>query len=139
MAMIAAKKGSRPSSSQITINDKIMTINFSAGFFRDNKSLLEKVEYVKLGYDTDTKQIGVGFLIEDDKSGELMKLSYTPTHTAASCPVRSLITSFSLNIKDIAGVYSGDAIDGPTKIDGFADDGFLLKISHREPLEQKAN
>lgn len=132
MAMRAAKRGSRPSSTKVTINEKGMTINFSAGFFRDYQLVREKTQYAKLGYDADTSEIGVGFLKEDDKSGEAMKLSYTQTGTAASCPIRSLLTFFSLEIKDITGVYMDDAIDGPVKIEGFADEGFLLKISKRK-------
>lgn len=131
MAMRAAKRGSRPSSTKITINEKGMTINFSAGFFRDHHLIREKTQYAKLGYDDETKEIGVAFLKEDDKSGEAMKLSYTQTGTAASCPIRSVLTYFSLAIKDIAGVYMDDAIDGPVKIDGFADEGYLLKINKK--------
>jgi hypothetical protein len=132
MTMRAAKRGSRPSSSQITINDKIMTISFSAGFLRDYNLTRDKAGYVRIGYDVDTNEIGLDFLREDDQSGEAMKLSYTQTGTAASCPIRSLLTSFSLKVQSISGVYKDDAIAGPTKIAGFAEKGFLLKVSMRD-------
>jgi len=131
MAMKVAKRGTRPSDTKITINEKIKTISFSVGFCRDHNLNRDNVKYVRLGYDVDTNEIGLEFLLNPDNSGEAMKLTYTKTGTAASFPIRSLLSTFALNIKDISGVYKNDAIVGPIKIDEFADKGFLLKVNKR--------
>ena len=91
----------------------------------------ESTKYVRIGFDTESKEIGLEFLKEDDNSGELMKLTYTKSGTGASCAVRSLITYFSLNIKQISGIYKSNAIEGPKRIEGFADNGFILKVEKK--------
>lgn len=131
MPMRAAKRGARTSDAKITINENIKTISFSAGFCRNHNLNKDNAKFVRLGYDVDTNEIGLEFLKKPDNSGEAMKLTYTKTGTAASCPVRSLLTSFALDIKDVSGVYKNDAIVGPIKIDEFADEGFLLKVNKR--------
>lgn len=131
MAMKAAKRGARTSDPKITINEKIKTISFSAGFFRNHNINEENTKFIRLGYDADTNEIGIDFLRKPENSDEAMKLTYTKTGTAASCPIRSLLTSFALDIKDVSGAYKNDAIVGPTKIEEFSDEGFLLKVNKR--------
>lgn len=131
MTMKAAKRGARTSDEKITINSKIKTISFSAGFFRNHNLNQDNTKFVRIGYDADTNEIGIDFLKKSDSSGEAMKLTYTKTRTAASCPIRSLLTSFGLDIKDIFGIYKDDAIVGPTKIEEFSDQCFILKVKKR--------
>jgi len=131
MVMKAAKRGARTSEEKITINEKIKTISFSAGFFRNHNLNQDNAQFVRLGYDADTNEVGIDFLGKSDNSDEAMKLTYTKTGTAASCPIRHLLTSFALDIKDVSGLYKDDAIVGPTKINGFTDEGFLLKVNKR--------
>lgn len=131
MAMKAAKRGVRASEGRITINDKIKTITFSVGFFRTQKLNHNNTQYVRFGYDVDTNEIGIDFLRKFDSDGEAMKLTYTKSKSAASCPIRSLLATFNMDIKDISGTYINDAIIGPTKIIEFTDQGFLLKINKR--------
>ena len=131
MAMKAAKRGVRISEDKITINDKIKTITFSVGFFRNQNINPGNTKFVRIGYDADTNEIGIDFLRKSDSNEEAMKLTYTKTRTAASCPIRSLLTTFALDIKDISGTYIKTAIIGPTKIKEFTDQGFLLKVNKR--------
>lgn len=131
MSMKAAKRGARTSKTKITISENIKTISFSAGFFRNHNLNQNNAKFVRLGYDVDTNEIGLEYLKNPDNSGEAMKLTYTKVGTAASCPVRSLLTTFALDIKDVSGVYKNDAIVGPIKIDEFAYEGFLLKVNKR--------
>ena len=132
MGMIAIKKGARPSEVKIFINKKLYTMSISPGFLRKYNYNNINAKYIRLGLDKDNNEIGIEFLKEDDKSGEVMKLTYTSSGTAASFPIRSLITMFSLNIKDIAGVYREKAINGPKNIENFSKNGFILKINNRE-------
>ncbi len=133
MVMQVAKRGARYSNVKVTINEKINTISFSAGFCRLHNINNNDAKYVKLGYDTESNEIGLSFIIKDDGSGEAMKLSYTKSGTAASCQIRSLLTTFMLDINQISGNYLPNAISGPIKIEGFATNGFILKVSMREP------
>jgi hypothetical protein len=132
MPMIAAKRGARTSDAKITINETIKTLSFSAGFFRAYNINPENAKFLRIGFDADQNEIGLDFLKKPDSSGEALKLTYTASGTGASCPIRSLLTSFALDAKDVSGIYKNDAIVGPIKIGGFSDEGFILKVNKRQ-------
>ena len=131
MPMQIAQKSSRPSKIMITISPAIKTISFSAGLCRAYNLTPDKHKYALIGFDTSSKDIGVGFLTTKTSDGNAMKLTWTPKKTSFAFPVRSLLTSFSLDIGQIAGTYSKDAITGLVKIDDFADESFLLHTTKR--------
>ena len=128
MAMQEVKKGARPTSEvKVRISERAKTISFSSGFVRKYKLSQETHTHVRLGYDTVTKEIGVEFCKDRPASENLMKLSYTASKTAASCPVRPILNKFDLQISNIAGDYlEGKAINAEVPISGFAKSGFLL-------------
>lgn len=132
MGFIIAKKGARPSESKIYISDKAKTISFSAGFFRDQgiSPLAEK--YIKIAYDVDAEEIAVEFSEMKKNNTEYLKLTPTASKTAASCSVNSLLSTFSIDIIDIKGTYKEKAVQGPVKIEGFADKAYILKTRYRK-------
>jgi hypothetical protein len=132
MAMIAARRGSRPSNVKIIINEKLIRISFSPGFLRKHQYDSSNTKYVRIGYDKETKEIGLEFIGVVFDNNEAMKLTYTKYGSSASCPIRSLLTSASLKINQISGTYGDSAIVGPQKIEGFSDNGFIIKVDRRE-------
>jgi len=132
MAMQIAKKSSRPSEAKITISVKHRLMSFSAGICRAYNLTKDNHKYALVGFDESSKDIGIGFLDKVDAHGNAMKLTWTPKKTSFSFPVRSLLTSFSLDIGSIAGSYSNDdAITGPVKIDNFSKESYLLHTTKR--------
>ncbi|MBU0945060.1 MAG: hypothetical protein KKE53_11485 [Proteobacteria bacterium] len=126
MAMIVAKVGSRKAAIRINISEKTSMVGFSAGFLRLNSLTPNNCRYVRFGYDPDIRCIGVEFLAEDNKLGECLKLSWPKAGTTASCPIRSLLGHARLTLKDVAGGYENERLQGPMKIVGFCSKGFLL-------------
>ncbi len=131
MAMVAARRGARPSAIKISIRKAQKSIMFSTGFFRAHNISAENSKFIRLGYDSEKKIIGLEFLKSDDKSGEALKLAYSKPGTSASCPVNPILISFDINVDLIAGDYLENAISGPQKIDGFSKNGFLLNVAKR--------
>jgi len=127
MAMQETKKGTRPTSEvKVSISEKAKTISFSSGFVKKYKINNKTHTHVRLGYDPITKEIGLEFCKHEADSESLMKLSYTASKIAASCPLRPILNKFDLQIANISGVYTGKAIKAEVPIKGFAKSGFLL-------------
>ncbi|TGL80873.1 hypothetical protein [Leptospira yasudae] len=131
MSMQASKKGTRSSENKIYISEKAKTIAFSAGFMRVNNLNSDTAKYVRLGYDDTIKKIGIEFSDKSSVKDESLKLTYAGTGSSASVPIGSLLSSFSLKLKDISGNYENSAIEGPQRIDGFTKRGFLISIGKR--------
>ena len=129
---IVAKKGTRKSNTQINISSSAKTITFSAGFFRTYNIDLSQTLFVRLAYDTSAKEIAVEFANMDKKNDEYLKLTLAQSKTSASCSVIPILSTFSILIKDIAGIYKDGSISGPIKINGFSENGFILKTKNRE-------
>lgn len=132
MAMVAARRGARPSVIKVTIRKAQKSITFSTGFFRAHKISSENSRFIRLGFDQEKNIIGFEFLKNDDKSGEALKLAYSKPGTSASCPVNPILISFDLSIDQIAGEYFENAITGPVKIEGFSKNGFTLNVPERK-------
>lgn len=132
MTFIVAKKGTRKSSSQINISESARTITFSAGFFRTHNIKLDKPLYTRLAFDTEAKEIAVEFAEADKKNDEYLKLTLAQSKTSASCSIIPILSTFSIKIREISGIYKDGAIAGPIRINGFSDNGFILKVKNRE-------
>jgi hypothetical protein len=132
MTFIVAKKGTRKSNPQVNISESAKTITFSAGFFRTYNIDLNKTTHLRLAYDASAKEIAIEFSHVDKENDEYLKLSQAQTKTSASCSIIPILSTFSVLIKEISGIYKESAISGPVKIGGFAESGFILKIRNRE-------
>ena len=127
MAMQEVKKGARPTSEvKVRISEKAKTLSFSSGFVKKYNINEATHTHVRLGY-----EIGLEFCKSKAASESLMKLSYTVSKTAASCPVRPILNKFDLQIANIAGDYQGNAIKTEVTINGFAKSGFLLNTAKK--------
>jgi hypothetical protein len=133
MSFIIAKKGARKSKSQVYISKSARTISFSAGFFRENKIDTSNYSYARLAMDKDRNEIAFDFM-ESNKGNEdeCLKLTFTQSKTAASCPVNSILTTFEKKISDISGTYAGVAVTGPISIPGFSSNAFILRVDYRK-------
>jgi len=133
MAMQEARKGSRPTSEvKVRISGKAKTISFGSGFMKKYKINNKTHTHVRLGFDSNTKEIGVEFCKPASASEKLMILSYTPAKTSANCPIRPIINDFDVHISDISGDYEEKAIKGEVAITGFAKNGFLLDTRKKD-------
>jgi hypothetical protein len=132
MSFIIVKKGTRPSASKIYISTAAKTINFTSGFLRSSKVDLTKTRYIRLAYDNTTKEIALDFPNEKINESECLTLTPTQTKTSASCSINPILTTFSVGIREIAGTYKDKAIEGPLKINGFSENGYILRPSNRE-------
>ena len=131
MAMQTAKRGLKDSPVRIKISPKTKTISFSSGFMHQYNYSQDNAKFIRLGYDPETRQIGIELLAKAGKSDDLFKLQYTSNRSSASAPISALLRTFNLPLNKIAGTYETKAIEGLTQIDGFAEQGFLLKLSAR--------
>jgi len=137
MAMQDAPKGSRASKVKVRISANAIVIGFSAGFFRKYELSKTDAKYVRLGYDKSSGNIGVEFR-KENKDGKAMLITYPENSLSGSCPVGAILTVFDLDISEIAGDYEeGDAIKANVKINGWAENGFLLITSRRKKLKKK--
>lgn len=132
MVFITAKKGTRPSEPKIYIAEKAKTMTFSAGFFRTHDIKLANENYVRLAFDVSTKEIALEFSALKRNDEEYLRLTLAQSKTSATCSVNPILATFSIDIKKIAGTYKDDAISGPVKINGFSDQGFILRTRSRE-------
>ena len=132
MTMKAIKKGGRFSPIKIRIDEQYKTIYFSSGFCRKYNISHKTTQFVRLGYDTETNKIGLEFCRDADNFGGLYKFSiYGGCTSTYSCHMQALLTTFKLNISDIAGSYFENAIEGPVNIPQFCKNGFLLNVYKR--------
>jgi len=131
MAMQVATKGARPGLAQITISLNLRVLSFSAELCRAYNLEPDKHKYALIGFDKSRKNVGLSFLSTIDKDSNAMKLTWTPKKTSFSFPIRSLLTSFSLDISQISGIYSKEAITEKVEINGFAKEGYLLHTIKR--------
>lgn len=132
MTFIIAKKGTRQSDSKIYISKIARTITLSAGFCREHDIDLEKIKFARLAMDSEKRDIAIDLVESGGDSREYLKLSLTQTKTAASFSVNPILTTFKVDIKDIAGAYRGRAIEGPERIPGFSNNALILKTKYRE-------
>lgn len=86
---------------------------------------LDQANYVRFAYDDEKNIIAFEFLKEETVSTECFKLNKVVT-------LSSLLNYCNINIKDIAGVYSKNAIEGPVDIPGFSKNAYLIYINKRE-------
>jgi len=131
MSMQVATKGARPGIAKATISLNLKTLSFSAELCRAYNLEPDKHKYALIGFDKLHKNIGLSFLTTIDKDGNAMKLTWTPKKTSFSFPIRSLLTSFSLDISQISGSYLKEAITAKVEINGFAKEGYLLRTTKR--------
>lgn len=132
MSFKIAKKGARPSNSQIYISEKARTITFSVGFFRVNNIQVDKTNFMRLAFDDDAKEIALEFSETKKNNTEYLKLTHIQSSTSASCSINPILTTFSVDIREISGTYKGKAISGPVRINSFSDSGFILRTKNRE-------
>jgi hypothetical protein len=127
-----ATKGSRPSDTKVYISSIARTINFSAGFFRTFNIDINLTKYIRLAYDTDTKEIAIEFSDIKRNDNEYLRMTLTQSKTSASSSINPILATFSIGINEISGTYKGEALIGPVKINSFTDKGFILKVKLRE-------
>ena len=132
MTFAIAKKGARPSNPKIYVSEKAKTLTFSAGFFRTYDIQLNKANYVRLAFDIEAKEIALEFLETKKNDTEYLKLTRTQFSTSASCSINPILATFSIDIREVSGTYKGKALSGPVRINGFSDNGFILRIKNRE-------
>ena len=132
MAFTIVKKGSRSSEPKVYISESSKTMAFSAGFFRNYHIKLDKEQYVRLAYDSTAKEIAFEFSKERLNDKEYLKLTLVQSKTSASCSINPIIVTFKMKAGQLAGTYEDEAINGPQKINGFSDNGYILKTKLRE-------
>ncbi len=124
MALIVVKKTLTSASCyKIRINEKLKAISFGSKFIQMEH--LDQANYVRFAYDDEKNIIAFEFLKEETVSTECFKLNKVVT-------LSSLLNYCNINIKDIAGVYSKNAIEGPVDIPGFSKNAYLIYINKRE-------
>lgn len=132
MSFQIVKKGVRSSESKVYIS-KDRNMALSAGFFRNNKISLIEDCYIRLAYDSSSKEIAFEISNLRKNDDEYLKLTIVQSKTSAFCSIRPITSTFSLEIEDLKGSYiEGKSLIGPVKIDGFSDRGFILKTHDRE-------
>jgi hypothetical protein len=135
MGMIAVKKGKRSSEIRVLISKNSRTMLFSAGFMRHYGINKEKFKYLRLGYDSDIRAIGIEFLEKAKNPEECLKITYLNKGESGSVPINSLLSNFDLKIDEISGNYENKAIEGPVNIVGFTNRGYLLKVGMRSEVK----
>lgn len=128
MSLIIVKKSRKPVGiPTILISEKSELISFNTSFMQN--PVLNGAKYVRVAYDPDERIIAFDFTSEENlKTDEHFKLGQKGM---TSIKATSLLNSFNLKIKDIAGTYTGDALKGPESIEGFSENGFVIYIDKR--------
>jgi len=132
MSLTFAKAGYKKRKVNVYINKNDRTINFSTGFFRKHLKHKNPV-FIREGYDHDKKnQLVFEFCFNEDKSNELLKLTYTKSRKTCLASIIPIVNNFNISIDNIAGYYKDSAIQGPVKLDGTGREIFILNINKRQ-------
>jgi hypothetical protein len=122
----------RTKSAKITIYPHGTTMTISNIFIRNYNIFPDKLN-LTFGYDRVFKKIGLSFSKERDVNSYRLNFIGGSSRNA-TVSVSALIKTTDLTVDEIAGIYEGDAIEGPVEIEGFSDSGFLLHIDKRSKI-----
>ena len=126
-----AKKGTRPSEAKIKISPSLKIISFNAGICRSYGLKEDRHKYALVGWNSRAKVIAIGILAEKDRNNNAMTMTWTPKGTSFSFPIRSLLTSFSLTINQVAGTYENNALS-LEEVKGFSKETVLLSTAKKK-------